>query len=208
MLSAAEIENALTLGYESRHLELKTAGDRSDKQLLAKVTRAALGMGNLRDGGHVIIGIDDKSPQSLLPGLTAPELASWLAKDDLARGMNEYADPPLDFEVAEVELSSGSKVAVIEVHEFADIPHLCARQRDPDLRKGALYVRPRKVAETSEIATSVDMREVIDLAIEKGLRAYVQTSVNAGVTLVTGSPPAPAVDDAELFLAQQKDAWT
>jgi hypothetical protein len=52
-------------------LELKGPGARTDKHLFAKVARAALGLGNLRDGGHLIIGIDDEDPKTLLPGLLA-----------------------------------------------------------------------------------------------------------------------------------------
>ena len=69
MLSASEIEDALRLGYESRGFELKGPGDRQDTHFMAKVTRAALSLGNLRDGGYIIIGIDDKDPASLGPGL-------------------------------------------------------------------------------------------------------------------------------------------
>jgi len=53
------------------------------------MTRAALSMGNLRDGGHVIIGIDDGDPAAMLPGLGADDLASWLAYDDIARKLAE-----------------------------------------------------------------------------------------------------------------------
>jgi len=116
-----------------------------------KVVRAAIGMGNLRDGGHVIIGIEDKKPQAMLPGLSADDLASW-TYDDVARKMAEYVDPPLRFDLDLRTLSSGAIVVVIEVFEFSDLPHLCAKGDGKILRKGALYVRPRKVPETSEVA--------------------------------------------------------
>jgi hypothetical protein len=88
--------------------------------------------------------------------------------DHLARALANYADPPLRFDVAAVQLSSGATVAVIEVFEFEDIPHFCAKHYDGVLREGALYVRPRKVPETSEVASAVEMREVIELATREG----------------------------------------
>jgi hypothetical protein len=150
VLSADEIKEALSSGYELRGVELKGPGSRTDNHFFARVTRAALSMGNLRDGGHVIIGTDDADPAGMLPGLEADDLASWLAYDDVARKMAEYADPPLRLDIAGVVLATGVTVAVLQVFEFADIPHLCARDFQGVLRKGALYVRPRKMPETSE----------------------------------------------------------
>ncbi len=204
MLTAGQIEERLQLGYEARGLELKGPGPRSDKHLLAKVARAALSLGNLRDGGHVIIGIDDADPGELGPGLASGDLASWIAYDDLARTLANYADPPLRFNVAAIELSTGAMVAVIEVFEFADIPHFCAKEREGVLRDGALYVRPRKVPETSEVASPIEMREIIELATEKALRAYVETAERAGVTLAPG--PRPPSSD-ELYEAEEGQAW-
>lgn len=82
VLSAQEIADALRLGYESRELELEGPGNRADSHMMAKVTRAELSLGNLRDGGYAIIGIDDGNPASLAPGLDPSQRASWLAYDD------------------------------------------------------------------------------------------------------------------------------
>lgn len=175
---------------------------RTDTHLFAKVTRAALSMGNLRDGGHVVIGIDDTDPAAMAPGLSDPELESWTAYDDVSRKLAEYATPPLSFEVAVRELTSGSRVVVIEVEEFADIPHLCAKDYPKVLRNGALYVRPRKVPETSEVAGVVEMREVLDIAAEKALRAYIGIAHRAGIDLRGGTP-----SDADLYEAEQTAGW-
>src|SRR3954453_1143510 len=99
MFTVEEIEAALTLGYELPSLELKGAGPRTDSHLFAKVARAALGMGNLRDGGQIVIGIDDKAQATMLPGLSPAELTSWLEYDHVARKLAEYADPPLKFDL-------------------------------------------------------------------------------------------------------------
>jgi hypothetical protein len=204
VLSAEEIEDNLKFGYEGRGVELKGAGLRTDAHLFAKVARAALGLGNLRDGGHVIIGVADGEPDKLLPGLSEEDLASWLAYDDVARKLAEYADPPLEFDITGNELSSGVTVAVIQVFEFADLPHLCAKDYPDVLRKGALYVRPRKVPETSEIASHVEMRDIIDLATEKSLRAYIRTAERAGVTLAPGEREP---SDEERFEAELEAGW-
>src|SRR5216683_1288834 len=124
MLSVEEIEASLFLGYELRGLEVKGPGLRTDSHLFAKVTRAALSMANLRDGGHVLIGIDDTNTAAMLPGLNSAELTSWLSYDDVSRKLAEYADPPLRFDLDARTLSSGATVALVQIHEFADIPVL------------------------------------------------------------------------------------
>jgi predicted HTH transcriptional regulator len=208
VLVPEEIEAALSSGYEVRGLELKGPGPRTDAHLFAKVTRAALSMGNLRDGGHVIIGIDDGDPSMMLPGLEAIDLRSWLAYDDVARRLAEYADPPLRFDIARIELASGVNVAVIQVFEFSDTPHLCAKDFPKVLRKGALYVRPRKVPETSEVASLVEMRDIIQLATEKALRAYIETAERAGLTLATSAQELQGPTDDEKYEAERERGWS
>jgi hypothetical protein len=165
-------------------------------------------MGNLRDGGHVIIGIDDGDPGAMLPGLEAPDLSSWLVYDDLARKLAEYADPPLRFDLARRDLPTGVTVAAIQVFEFLDTPHLCAKDYPKVLRKGALYVRPRKVPETSEVASLVEMRDVIHLATEKALRAYIETVERAGLTLSTSVGKSVTPSDDERYEAERERGWS
>lgn len=203
MLSVEQLEDMLRLGREGRGVEFKTAGSRTDSHFLAKVTKAALSMGNLRDGGQVVIGIDDADPAKMLPGLRKAEEESWTAYDDVARKLAEYATPALTFDVAAFDLSSGVRVVVIEVEEFSDTPHLCAKDHSDVLRRGALYVRPRKVPESSEIAGLVEMREVLDIATEKALRAYVGTARRAGVDLGSSGP-----SDDELYKAERDAGWS
>ena len=159
MLTAAEVEEILSSGYERRVFELKGPGLRTEKQFFVKVARAALSMGNHRDGGFVLVGISDKDPASLGPGLSVAQLQSWMVYDEVARGLAEYADPPLMFALASLVLSSGLSVVLIKVAEFSDIPHLCARAYESDLRRGALYVRTRKLPETAEVASFSEMRD-------------------------------------------------
>lgn len=207
MLSREEIEAALSSGYEFRGFELKGPGVRTDGHFFAKVARAALGLGNLRDGGHLIIGIADDDIAAMLPGLDETSLVSWTAYDEVARKLAEYADPPLRFDLAAVVLSTGAAVVAMQVFEFEDAPHICARDFEGALRKGALYVRSRRVPETSEIPSSVEMRELLDLATEKALRAYIERAERAGVTLGSGEPsPRPEADD-EAYEDERARAW-
>jgi hypothetical protein len=201
VISVTDIEDLLRGGREMRGFEIKGPGDRGDSRFFAKVARAALSLGNLRDGGYGVIGIEDANPASLGPGLDEAQASSWANSDEVARKLAVYADPPLDFELEVITLSSGNRVAAFRVHEFADLPHLCAKGYDDVLREGALYVRSRKLPETVEVASSVAMRDILDLAIEKGVRRFVQTATRAGLELRGG----PTDDDQ--YEAERRNAW-
>ena len=210
MLNIEELETALSVGYEGRGFEFKRNGQSGDRRFLAKVVRAALGMGNLRDGGYVVIGIDDARPEEMLPGLTRSELASWLNYDEVSARLAKYCDPPLRFEIARFTLQSSADVAVLHVDEFVDIPHLCARDYPGVLRSGALYVRSRRMPETVEVPSSGEMRELLDLAAEKRLRAYIETAERAGVRLsITPGDATEATEtrDRERFAEQRRRVW-
>lgn len=212
MVVPFEIEEILRSGNETRWLEIKGPGELSDTHLFAKVARAALSLGNLRDGGHVIIEIDDDQIPTMLPGLSEREIESWTNFDSLSDLLAVYADPPLRFQCSAMNLSNGVSIAVISVSEFDDVPHICAKSyQSPGprgaeiLRKGALCVRPRKKPQTSEVANSVEMRDVTDLATEKALRAYVSTAERAGVTLVVDAKASTSQE--ALFNTQKSGVW-
>jgi hypothetical protein len=184
-------------------------GSPDDRAFFAKVSRGGLSMGNLRDGGRVIIGVDDAAPAAMLPGLGDDDLAAWLEFDTISVRLAEYADPPLRIEVYSLTLSTGAQVVVLEVEEFAEVPHLCAKSYEPTLLKGALYVRTRRMPETAEVPTQTEMRELLDLATEKRLRAYVESAERAGVSLgiAREAEVAEAPANAERYEEQIDEAW-
>ncbi len=206
MLTTTDIEDILRLGHETRGFEVKGPGSPADPPFLVKVVRASLSMANLRDGGHVAIGIDDSDLAAMLPGLNSNDLDAWLDFDDISAKLAVYADPPIQFEVRPHNLSSGAAIVVIEVAEFHTIPILCAKGFDPGLRKGACYVRTRRIPETTEIASSVEMRELLDLAVEKGVRTFIRTAERAGVEMTTRSAERPTAS-AQQFAAQREGVW-
>lgn len=94
--------------------------------------------------------------------------------------------------------------------EFDEFPVLCKKQyvkqkggkRDVVLREGGCYVRRRGRIETSEIPTHVEMRDLRDLATEKGIRRFLSQVHRAGLD-IAGLRQVP--DDAALFDAQRGD---
>jgi predicted HTH transcriptional regulator len=196
-----EFAEILALGHETRGVEFKGPGRRSDRQLFAQVVNAVLGMANRRDGGKVIIGVEDVGGALNPVGLNGRDLATW-RYDNVADRLATYADPSVSFDL-EVKEYNGSRYVVLHVEEFADIPVLCNQDYQGVLRNGACYVRTRRKPETSEIPTQADMRDLLELATEKRLRGYLALLQRVGLlVLPTASPPTT---DQEGFDQQLDD---
>jgi hypothetical protein len=106
-------------------------------------------------------------------------LVSWNF-DAVADQIARYADPSVNFGL-ETKGYNGGRYVVIEVEEFSDIPVLCKRSYDDVLRDGACYVRTRRKPETSEIPTQTEMRDLLDLAIDKGVSLYLERARRLGL---------------------------
>jgi uncharacterized NAD(P)/FAD-binding protein YdhS len=178
-----------------------------DTHLTARVARASLGMANRRDGGIIVIGVSEDTAKNLVPeGLTPLHVETW-KYDTLSAKVAPFADPYLELELEHVELDL-RVYAVITVAEFEEVPVLCARDWTTPagaviLRRGALYVRTRRQPETTEVASQTEMREVLTLAIEKGVRRFVATAREAGLTLAgDATDAAHFADELREFLGE------
>src|ERR1700722_16676872 len=106
-------------------------------------------MANRRDGGLVIIGVEENAAREnkLEPaGLTDEQLASWSNFDVLSEAVNQYARPSVSFDLEAPFLHNSKKFVIIKVNEFDQIPILCSKESGTKtktgqiLRKGACYV--------------------------------------------------------------------
>ena len=69
-----EFEQILSYRHETRGVEFKGPGPRTDGRLFAQVSKAVLGMSNRRNGGAVIVGVADSDQFPNLVGLSETEL--------------------------------------------------------------------------------------------------------------------------------------
>jgi predicted HTH transcriptional regulator len=193
-----EFGQYLAPGYEGQGYEFKGAFARSDVLFFAKVTRAALAMANRVGGGLIFIGVDEGPNHEGIPtGLTDAQRDSW-NYDDVAAGFAPAADPRIALD-REVIVYDAKSFVLLTIREFEDIPALCAKEYSHGvqviLRKGALYVRTRGKPETSEVPSQTEMRAVLELAIDKGVRAFLARAGRVGLPIPVAAPP----DDAQKF---------
>jgi hypothetical protein len=205
VVTSTEVEEILALGHELRSFEVKGPGDLSDKAYCAKIARAAMAMGNLRDGGLVCLGIDDTQMAAMTPGLSQPQLADWSDYDNVHDAFARYAEPPVAFHLLPLQLSNGVDVVVLEVSEFDHVPHICNRDYPGALQNGATYVRPHGKPQSVAVPTAVEMRELLDLAIDKGVGEFVRRLRDAGLSL--GAIQSVDETTREAFASEADTAW-
>ena len=207
MVSKQDVEDSLRLGRESRSFEVKGPGRITDKPYVARVVRAVMAMGNLRDGGQVCLGIDDDQIAAMLPGLSPTEVAEWSDYDNVSDQIAKYSDPPVEFHLHQFTLSSGAEVVILDVEEFDTDLHICKRDFSGVLQAGQTYVRPRGKPQSSQVPSLVDMRDLHNLAIDKGVREYFRRSEFAGAPLTLAPRPTPEQTDLAAFNAEADEAW-
>ena len=184
-----EFTDALAVGRETSGVEFKGPGVLSDGRLVAQVVRAALAMANRAQGGAVIVGIVDEGDAIQPVGLSTVELSTWTF-DGLADQLARYADPNVIFNL-ETKVYNGNSFIILDIEEFSEIPVLCKRAYGNVLRDGACYVRTRRKPESSELPTQTEMRELLDLAINKGVSLYLDRARRVGLYV----PPATVLPD-------------
>jgi predicted HTH transcriptional regulator len=198
-MTESDLRDLLALGHEVPGVEFKGPGPRAASSLFAKVARAALAMANRRGGGAIVIGVEDERGKIRPVGLNHKDLATW-AYDVVGGALATYADPFVEFHL-EAIICDGRNLVVITVEEFANIPVLCKKDYPGVLRAGACYVRRRGRIESSEIPTQAEMRELLDLAIEKGVRRFIQQAHRGGLSI----DRAAAISDQERFDRERDD---
>lgn len=164
-----ELRRYVGAAREARGLEYKRSLDWSDPVHRAKLVRSMMAMSNLRYGGVIVLGVaDDGEPM----GLTPQQAAFW-THDLIAPEVSKYAAPYVEFTVAAGFIDDPATwFVVIQINEFAEVPVVC-RSDGQGMKAGAIYVRSRRMHETAEVRNEAEMRELVALAVEKGVNQFM-----------------------------------
>lgn len=170
---------ALDRCVESQGVDFKQSSAWED--LKFKIIRTALAMGNLRDGGVIVVGVSQNGDRWELPGISAEHLRTYDV-DDVVAAVNRYSSPAMEPELVLVKHLNGNCFLAIRVIEFEDTPYVCRRDgpTDSGLKEGTLYLRPRGLARTSQVTSAVEMHDLLELAAEKRARRILEIARRVG----------------------------
>ena len=163
VITTDELEAKLTGGVETPTLEVKAACLWS-APLLAK---DILAMSNVRDGGYIIIGVEDATFRR--QGITPEQKASYHL-DTMRDQMAKYADPRVVFTVEFPRDKNDFEFSVIRVLPFDEVPVICAVEND-ELRRGIVYYRNTNAkVESAPVSNANDMRDIMMTAAQRMMR--------------------------------------
>jgi hypothetical protein len=191
LAEADRLRSLVSLAREDRYVEFKESRPWDD--LKPKLCRTAMGMANIRDGGTIVVGVSQRSGSLVATGASAADLGTY-REDDVLAFVNRYADPYVRLELHKFEHKGVTLIGIV-VREFDEVPVVCRRSYENVLRQGALYTRSYRMAETCEVQTQTEMREIIDMATDKGIRSFLARGRRAGLRL----DEAARRTDAERF---------
>jgi predicted HTH transcriptional regulator len=190
----------IQIGREGRNLEFKQSTPWIESEFKAKIVKSVLAFTNVRDGGWIIIGVEQQSDGTFKPVGVQPDHLAAYNGDDIASHVAEFADPYAKIPLCKIDLDSTSYVA-IRVEEFDDIPVICKKDGFNKLRRGDIYTRTYRIPECAEVPSQTEMREILDMAIEKRLRKQLETLSRTGIPISS----TPVSDDEEKFKSQRRD---
>lgn len=183
---------------EGRNKEFKQSTSWQLTEFKCKIVKSVLSFTNVRDGGYIILGIKELEDHTFeLAGMDEGDLSTY-DEDEVSSVIAEYADPYARIELERIP-HENKLFLVITVHEFDEIPVICKRDGANRLRKGAIYTRSYRMPESVEVPTQTELREILDMAVEKQLKKYYMRQA------AIGAIPPQGPTDEELFRKQRED---
>jgi predicted HTH transcriptional regulator len=157
---------ALGLCQESQRVDFKESA--AWNALKGKLVKTVLAMGNLRDGGVVVVGVSERNANWEITGINAEHLGTYDV-DVMLGYFGSFVSPFVEIDIVQVP-HDGRDFLAIQVHELQELPLVCKRTVD-GLFEGAVYVRPTGgVPQTTRVMNAQQMHDLLELAAEKMAR--------------------------------------
>lgn len=183
---------ALDRCQEELDIDFKESGDWDT--LKWRITHSALGMGNLRDGGIIVIGVAERGVLWDRTGISAEHLRTF-DPDLISSQLGAHISPHVQLDVVLVCHSDGKEYLAIYIREFDRTPLVC-KKNGPDksgIVEGRVYVRLLGPPRTSTVTNAQQMHDLLDLAAEKRARGILEGARRVG--LVPSQTVAQRFDD-------------
>ena len=170
--------NALDRCQETQRIDFKESA--SWDVLKLQIVRTLMAMGNLRDGGTLIIGVSERNNNWSLTGITVDDLNTYNV-DDVIDFVNTYCSPPISIDMVLVEYRNGNQFLVLHANQFEVTPFVCRKNGPQKLVEGAIYVRPPGIARTTRVTNATQIHDLLELAAEKRARRILEVSRRIGL---------------------------
>lgn len=175
---------ALGLCQESQRVDFKETAPWN--MLRDKLTKAVLAMGNLRDGGIIVVGVSERNANWELAGISTEHLGTYDV-DDMLGYFGAFVSPFAEVDIVRV-LHDGVTFLAIQIHEFQEVPLVCKRKgpnpNNEGLLEGAVYIRPiGGVPQTTRVMNAQQMHDLLELAAEKKARKMQRQARRIGMAV-------------------------
>lgn len=173
-LTEAKIQEILQGNAESLNTEFKASFDfGTNVWMREKLICSMLAMSNTRDGGSIVIGIEENKLDKTYEYLgVQEEHLSTFNGDNLKAKVESFSSFPLDYEIG-MGSYKGKKYIIINVPEFALNPAICKKCGDNQedktiLEEGAIYIRTLKDKPSSiKLHKPADVQDFIERVADK-----------------------------------------
>jgi len=165
--------------FEERHIEFKP-DIKWEGNWKSELTKRIISMSNLRDGGWIVIGKPEQPDRTCKAEGMSQENYDSFDPDNVKAFVYSHAEPPINLTVHRTE-KNGKLFVGIQVQGFDSVPTICKKNERNTLREGLIYVRSKGKPETVPIQNYSEMKEIIEIAVEKGMRNFIQKSKRAGL---------------------------
>ena len=165
----ADLLEYISLNSHTEKREHEFKAGRPWEDLKLKIVKSALALVNLAGGGYVIIGVSENRTPNVFEATGMSEHdKNTFNKDIVSTFVNEFADPHIDIDLK--PFSNDTKhFVVIQVFEFEEVPVICKKDSSETI-KSRIYCRTHRRVESSPQPSVSELREIIELAIDKGIR--------------------------------------
>jgi hypothetical protein len=167
------------------------------KLLRWRIIKTLMAMGNVRDGGIIVVGASERGDEWDLAGIHEAHLRTYDV-DEIMDALAKYASPPIEAGVVLVEYRNDKSFLAFHVREFEHSPYIC-KANCPDgvglFKEGDIFVRPPGKAQTKKVTNAQDLADLLELAAERRARRMIETAHRIGFV---PSPSAAARFDREL----------
>lgn len=191
-----ELLNALFHGQEEINLEYKGDVSWENQAKKLEIAKTIFAMANERNGGVIVIGVNDEGVQS---GLSNENYASF-SSDHMRRFLDKKTNQVIQYTIEpfdniEVRDVKGKKFVFIQVSEVREFPCVYVgrnEQKNPSfseseigLRHGALYIRNKVEVGNKEVETAEEWQMLIERTYKRYERETIRRNAIIRETNIT-----------------------